>query len=78
MLKEHAQVTLKRALPSLGLEPGALGIVVHVHTDFDAYEVDFLSWDGQTVGVETVEARDLERFKMGEALAALGREIDWP
>src|SRR5450830_820806 len=75
MFKEHAQVTLKRALPSLGLQPGAVGIVVHVHTDFEGYEVEFLNWAGQTIGVETVEDRDLERFKMGDALAELGRKI---
>ncbi|WP_041790842.1 DUF4926 domain-containing protein [Rhodoferax ferrireducens] len=72
MFMEHAQVVLKRPLPSLGLKPGAVGIVVHVHTAFEGYEVEFLRWDGQTIGVETVEDRDLERFKMGEALAGLG------
>lgn len=31
MLNEHTQVVLKRPLPNLGLEPGDVGIVVHVH-----------------------------------------------
>jgi len=26
---------------------------------------------------ETIEGRDLERFKMGEALAELGHQIGW-
>lgn len=77
MFKEHAQVTLKRPLPSLGLKAGAVGVVVHVHTDFDGYEVEFLNWDGQTICVETVEERDLERFKLGDALAELGQKIGW-
>ena len=79
MFKEHSQVTLRRAIPSLGLEPGATGIVVHVHTDFDAYEVEFLSWRGQAVGVATVEDQDLERFKMPDELAKMGEQFigDW-
>ena len=77
MFKDHAQVVLKRALPGLGLAPGAVGVVVHVHKDYEGYEVEFLSWDGQTIGVETVEDRDLERFKMGHALAELGHQIGW-
>lgn len=60
MLKKHYEVALKRALPSLNLEPGAVGIVVHVHKDLEAYEVEFLSQNGQTIGVEALEARELE------------------
>lgn len=31
MFQEHAQVVLASALPTLGLEPGDVGVVVHVH-----------------------------------------------
>lgn len=83
MFKEHALVAIKRALPSLNLEPGAVGVVVHVHKDFEAYEVEFLNQDGQTLGVGTLKARDLdleqepEPLRMGDALAAPGRQIGW-
>lgn len=59
MYPEHSQVVLTGPLPALGLEPGDVGVVVHVHTDGAAYEVEFLSLDGRTIGVETLAARQL-------------------
>jgi hypothetical protein len=61
MLAEHMQVVLKRPLPSLGLVPGDVGIVVHTYGSGAAYEVEFLSLDGNTIGVSTVEAADLRQ-----------------
>ena len=61
MLKEHTQVVLKRPLPSLGLEPGDVGVVVHVHARGEAYEVEFFGLDGNTIDVSTVEAVDLRK-----------------
>lgn len=61
MLKEHSQVVLTKPLPSLGLEPGGVGVVVHVYGQGTAYEVEFLTLDGRTVGVETVVAGDLRQ-----------------
>ena len=59
MHQEHAQVVLLCALPVLGLEPGDVGVVVHVHGQGAAYEVEFMSLDGRTISVETLEARQL-------------------
>ena len=56
MFQEHAQVVLSNPLPELGLEPGDVGVVVHVHADGAAYEVEFMSLDGQTIGVRTLNA----------------------
>jgi hypothetical protein len=67
MLKEHAQVVLKKTLPNLGLEPGDVGVVVSIHGNGSAYEVEFLTMDGHTIGVETVEAVDL-RPAIGNAV----------
>jgi len=61
MFDEHTQVVIKRPLPSLGLEPGNVGIVVHTYGKGAAYEVEFLSLDGNTIGVSTVEAADLRQ-----------------
>lgn len=61
MFDEHAQVVLKRGLPSLGLKPGDVGIVVHTYGKGAAYDVEFLSLDGNTIGVSTVEAADLQK-----------------
>lgn len=59
MMLEHSQVVLTCALPALGLEPGDVGIVVHVHGSGAAYEVEFLSLDGHTIGVQTLEHSQL-------------------
>jgi len=67
MLKEHAQVVLKKPLPNLGLEPGDVGVIVHVYSQGGAYEVEFLTLDGHTVGLETVDAADL-RPAIGNAV----------
>ena len=48
MFQEHDQVVLACPLPSLSLEPGDVGVVVHVHAQGAAYEVEFMSLDGRT------------------------------
>ena len=57
--QEHAQVVLASPLPALGLEPGDVGVVVHVHAQGAAYEVEFMSLDGRTIGVQTLHANQL-------------------
>ncbi len=59
MYQEHSQVVLTCPLPALGLEPGDVGIVVHVHGAGAAYEVEFMSLDGRTIGVQTLAASQL-------------------
>lgn len=59
MFDRHSQVVLKSALPGLGLEPGDVGIVVHTYGKGAAYEVEFLSLDGNTIGVSTVASQTL-------------------
>ncbi|MFT3817220.1 MAG: DUF4926 domain-containing protein [Rubrivivax sp.] len=59
MFSEHSQVVLAAALPALGLEPGDVGVVVHVHAAGAAYEVEFMSLDGRTIGVQTLRADQL-------------------
>lgn len=49
-------MVLKQSLPSIGLAAGTSGVVVHVYADSKAYEVDFLSPEGNTLGVATVKA----------------------
>jgi Domain of unknown function (DUF4926) len=59
MVQEHDQVVLQCPLPELGLEPGDVGVVVHVHASGAAFEVEFISLDGRTVGVQTLEASQI-------------------
>lgn len=66
MLHEHSQVVLNKALPHLGLEPGDIGRVVHVYNNGEAYEIEFVTMAGMTIGLETLLAADLK------ALSATG------
>ena len=59
MFQEHTQVVLANPLPTLGLEPGDVGVVVHIHAGAAAYEVEFMSLDGKTIGVQTLRADQL-------------------
>jgi hypothetical protein len=56
MIKEHDIVVLRVPLPSERLEAGDVGTVVHIHKDGEAYEVEFLTLDGNTAAVATLEA----------------------
>lgn len=59
MFQEHAQVVLASPLPALGLEPGDVGVVIHVHANGAAYEIEFMSLDGRTIGVQTLRSNQL-------------------
>lgn len=56
MITEHDRVVLKTSKPAEGLETGDVGTVVHVYQDGQAYEVEFVTLDGQTAAVVTLEA----------------------
>lgn len=66
MFEEHSRVVLRTCVRELGLEPGTVGVVVHVHGRGAAYEVEFLLPDGLTIGVATVEAAGLEQVSVTE------------
>jgi hypothetical protein len=59
MIKEHERAVLTAPLPNEGLEPGDVGTVVHVYKDGQAFEVEFLTLDGHTAAVATLEASHL-------------------
>ena len=56
MIKEHDRVVLNTALQNEGLEAGDVGTVVHIYKDGEAYEVEFLTLDGHTAAVATLNA----------------------
>jgi len=56
VIKEHDRVILTESLPVHGLEPGDIGAVVHIYADGEAYEVEFVTLDGHTAAVCTVES----------------------
>ena len=56
MLLEHDRIVLTAGIPEEGLEAGDVGVIVHIHPQHTAYEVEFFSLDGNTVAVATVMA----------------------
>ncbi len=56
MIKEHERIVLTTPILAEGLEAGDVGTVVHVYKDGEAYEVEFITLDGQTAAVVTLEA----------------------
>jgi Domain of unknown function (DUF4926) len=73
MIREHQQVVLAKALPELGLEAGDVGVVVHVHRGGEAFEVEFLTLDGETAAIATLEAAYVRSVRKGEIAHARRR-----
>jgi hypothetical protein len=70
MIKEHDRVVLTADVLGEKLTAGDVGTVVHVHHDGKAYEVEFVSLDGETVAVVTLEraqVRPVERREIAHA-----------
>ena len=59
MHAEHSQVVLTEDIPARDLEVGDIGVIVHIHASGTAYEVEFMTLEGDTVCIETLEARQL-------------------
>ena len=59
MITEHASIVLTVDIPAAGLEAGDVGVVVHVHRGSEAYEVEFMTLDGGTLTIQTLEARQI-------------------
>lgn len=59
MIKEHERVVLTTAVPAEGLEVGDVGTVVHAYADGKAFEVEFITLDGKTATVVTLEASEV-------------------
>jgi hypothetical protein len=55
-MAELDQAMLLTDLPDHGLRAGDVGVVVGVYGDGEAYEIEFLTADGDTVAVETLPA----------------------
>ena len=56
MIHEFDRVVLTAPVPDARLEIGDVGTVVHVYEDGKAFEIEFMTLDGQTAAVATVEA----------------------
>ena len=59
MIRELDRVVLTAAVPGEDLVSGDVGTVVHVYEDGKAFEVEFVTLDGQTAAVAAVAAAQL-------------------
>lgn len=60
MREMYSDVVLKVPLPLNALAAGARGVVVHVHVQGEAYEVEFMTPAGETIAVVKVAEDQLE------------------
>ena len=56
MLEEHDRVVLTDDVAHTDLRTGDVGTIVHVHRNGEAFEVEFLTLDGQTAALATVQS----------------------
>jgi hypothetical protein len=68
MIKELDTVVLSRDVDEYGLKIGDIGTAVHVYRDNAAYEVEFITGEGQTVAVLTLTPKDIRPRRKGEIL----------
>jgi Domain of unknown function (DUF4926) len=62
-LQEHDVVALTRALPEHNLEIGDVGAIIAVHSGGTAFTVEFVTFDGDTVAIATVEKADVRPIR---------------
>jgi hypothetical protein len=63
---ENDTVVLSDDVPAHGLQAGDIGTVVLVHENGKGYEVEFVTLDGQTVAVVTLEPAQIRPIGRGE------------
>lgn len=59
MIRELETIVLTRDLPEYGLSKGDIGAVVHCYDGGDALEIEFVTGEGHTIAVVTLEAKDV-------------------
>jgi cell envelope opacity-associated protein A len=67
-MKEHDSVVLTQSFPDHGLQAGDVGAIVHVYGEGQAFEVEFVSGNGGTVAVVTLEPGDVRPLAESEIL----------
>jgi hypothetical protein len=59
MIKELDTVALTRDVEGRGLKRGDVGAVVHAYADGETFEVEFVTAEGRTVAVLTLNAEEI-------------------
>ncbi|HUU22815.1 MAG TPA: DUF4926 domain-containing protein [Phycisphaerae bacterium] len=70
MIGEHDRVVLTEDVAEESLKAGDIGTVVHVYSQGEAFEVEFVALDGETVAVVTVRASQVRPVGKGEIASA--------
>ena len=66
MMQELDQVVVVENLNELSVQAGDIGTIVHVYQAQKAYEVEFVSLTGRTLGVTTLAAGKIRAVHEGE------------
>lgn len=59
VIEEFEEVVLINDLPKFGLRAGDIGVVVDIHGDNAGYTLEFMTRDGATVAVVTLNANQI-------------------
>ena len=66
--KELDTVVLTHDVPEQGLKEGDIGAIVHIHTDGETVEVEFVTAEGRTVAVLTFKPENIRSIADREIL----------
>ena len=73
-MNELDTVVLTHDIKDYGLKEGDMGAVVQIYGDGKAFEVEFVTADGKTIALLTLEPSDIRKVARNEILHA--REIN--
>ena len=68
MISELDTIVLSHDLDEYGLKQGDIGAVVQVYKNGAAYEVEFVTGEGETVAVLTLTPQDIRPMREREIL----------
>jgi len=68
MIRELDTIVLSRDLPEHGLERGDIGGVVHRYKSGEAFEVEFITGQGETIAVLTLNSEEVRLMQDKEIL----------
>ena len=70
MIKEYDLINLDADISSKNLKKGDVGAVVAVYDNGGGYEVEFVSYTGKTIAVETLLPNQVQMMKPDQIMAA--------
>jgi hypothetical protein len=68
MIRELDTVVLRHDIDEYGLKQGDIGAVVHCYTDSAAFEVEFVTAEGRTIALLTLNRADIRPIGGREVL----------